>query len=159
MNITTAAAAYQYALSITKGRVPHLEKIILEECVYSYFYARDIIQGRWPEAEQIIAGSDVYSYYYSAHVIRERFPAGEAMIATNEYYSYAYSISVIEGRWPEAEELILNSLYSLEYFQSLSINDMIDIMDISDDEVLILKLKYSEEDLRNYLLKSDHRFK
>lgn len=76
----------------------------------------------------------------------------EDIIKNHSGYSFLYAKNIIKGRFIEAEELILQSpFFCKQYLLTLANNDLLDILNLPNDEVLILKLKYSEKELKGFL--------
>lgn len=96
------------------------------------------------------------AYVYAALTIKERFPEGEPVIATSPRYAFYYAEYPLRGRFPLAEELILKSPYKASYLHLYSINELAEYFEISDNDLLILKLRYTDKELKDYLIRENN---
>lgn len=123
------------------------------ESANAYKYARDVIHGRYIEGEPDIAKDIWFSCMYAEDILEGRFELAEPLIATDIEYAFPYARDVIKGRFPMADQLILNSEYKIEYLESFSLKDLAELKKVGDHELLMMKLKFTDEVIRKKLLK------
>lgn len=116
---------------------------------------------RIPELEHyFLSKKEVkWAFHYAAGIIRGRFIEAEEYIKTDPMYSSWYAVDVINGRWPDAEEIILGSVTSEFYVKNtFSLSEKINLLKISQEDFLILKLKFNDEELLDEINEriSDH---
>lgn len=147
-----AKYSYHYAVNIIKGRFPAGEAAI-SQSKYAYKYAYDIIKDQWIEGEAVIAKSANASYDYAVGVLRkQRFPEGELEISKSAFFSYFYAKNVIKERWIPGDNAILESEFRHRYLKLFKTDELVEYFEIDSKELLILKLKYNDEDIRKYIL-------
>lgn len=76
----------------------------------------------------------------------------EQVISKSAWWSFLYARNVLKSRFALAEELILNSKYRPRYLGLYSMIELIEYLNINKDELLILKLKYNDEELKAHLI-------
>lgn len=118
---------------------------------YHYALAAGV---RFPEGESAIATDAFFAFYYAKFIIKGRFLEGEPAIRKHLSYTTYYATEVIKGRWPEAEYDIVNSdsEWKSAYLRVFTINELVEYFKINSDELLMLKLKYNDAELRDYLI-------
>lgn len=168
--------AYEYARS-QNCRIPQFEKELIKDPLNAARYAAHVINGRWLEAEESIASHPCAAILYAKQVIGEKWEPGEAAIAQYSAYSYEYALvnkerfllgeqtiscqksysilyakNVIKGRFHIAEANIEKDYYKLsQYLEFLSNKDIAGLAGLNDEEFLIMKLKYRDEQLNEEL--------
>lgn len=109
--------AYNYAITVIKGRFLEGEAAIIKDATHIVSYATEILakdpewpypNGRWPEAESTILKHPYMIITYIMNVRKTQWLEAEDFIAQDAVASYEYAKKILKHRFEKGESIIIN---------------------------------------------------